>query len=312
MSTIIHNDTITTTGSVVPATVGGSPFVLDLGPGLFTGRISWDVESADSGGTLYASNMQGSADGLDPFFGMGSNPNITPGTTDEVLPTTFNNQVWTGTLSGGIVRFVRATFLLFGGGSTELKIVVTLLDEINVIPQTFPTPTAGANVYISVPDLLLLLPQISPLLVSYIALDPDRQAEIWVAATKRIEQEVIRLCQPKGSSLVDPDTQSLLWPRLNAFSALGPQITPELGVLPSWIEAIAIYADEVAKAEDVGLFTDEPSEDKGVVEVEAGPEQADYRRRYNADGFSGNFFEAPGRAAILALLSESFPHEGAT
>ena len=309
MSTILHNDTITTTGSVVPATVDASPFVLDLGPGLFTGRIEWDVESADAGGTLYASNVQGSADGLDPFFGMGSNPNIPPGTLDEVLPTTFNNQVWTGTLAGGIVRFIRASFLLFGGGSTELKIVVTLLDEIDVIPQTFPTPTAEANAYLSIPDLLLLLPNISPLLLSFIALAADRQADIWVRATSRIEQEVIKLCQPKGSSLVDPDTQTLLWGRLNAFSALGPIIAT---VLPSWIEAIALYADEIAKAETAGLFADEPSEDRGVIEVEVGPEQADYRRRYNTEGFSGNFFEAPGRAAILALLRESFPHGGAT
>ncbi len=309
MSTIIHNDDITTTGSVVPGSVGGSPFVLDLGPGLFTGRIIWDVESAEVGGTLYASGMQGSADGLDPFFGMGNNPNFPPGMTDEVYPSIFSNTVPTGTLAGGIVRFVRSTFILLGGATTELKIVVTVLDEIDVIPQTFPTPTVGANVYLSVPDLLLLLPDISPLLVSFIALDPDRQAEIWVSATARIEQEVVKLCQPKGSSLVDPDTQTLLWGRLNAFSALGPIIST---VLPSWIEAIALYADEVAKAESVGLFADEPAEDEGVIEVEVGPEQADYRRRYNAEGFSGNFFEAPGRAAILALLSESFPHGGAT
>lgn len=302
MSTLLHNDVITTTG-LIGGTIDGDVFVLPV-TAMVSSRVRIDVESATGAGNLYFTGVNGSVDGIGGWLEAGPSQAVPVGTTGESLLGLMTNSIWTGVDPSGFLGFLRAGFVIIGS-AIELKVVVTLLDGIDVIVQTFPTPTVGANSYVSVPDALLRLPQISPNLVSFALLGPDRQAEILVAATERIELEVVRICEPKGSSLRDPDVQKILWPRDNAYPAIGPVIE---SWLPSWEEAILLYADKLAAAELRSKLIDDAADLEGIVEIESEPEGAGLKVKYVQGGAPSKFFSL--HPEIFAKLAESFAFGG--
>lgn len=307
--TVLHDEALPVTATQKGSVGGVEVPPLDFGtpPRVISARIELDITSWTHGGFSGEVRMfKGPT-----ILGLKISefrfaPDFTVlSTGSQILIYPFSNVSPEEVSPGRLSSFGQFELFVPGGVSIDLK--ATFFEGIAFIVQSKVAPVTDANVYQSVSDAEARLAEFYPLNDSYSALPDDRKGPVLISATARIEQEVILLCQPSGSSPVDPDNQRLLWQRDVAYSAAGPIID---SWLDSWENAILLYADQVAKAELSGKFADEPSEDQGVKKVLVGPAGADYEREYNTDGFSGNFFEGRGRAAILALLAESFPHGG--
>ena len=292
--TILHD------GSAVmdpggPGTVDGIPVFHDFGEridALHQIRVTINnVTDPGSFGWQLAFQSDDNSSFSNPDFVFFLNSLFT-GTELEPRPTTvslFNAE-----------QFLRVFFFAFGGaGSVSLE--ATIFDEEIILVQE-PLGVVDANSYDTVAEAEERISRLLSVTSSYADLSESRKSLVLIYATRRIELEAVRLCQPKGSSLLDPETQPILWPRENAFSI---HDIPIDFVLESWRDAIALYSEEVAAAESLGEEAEEPAEDAGFVELQLDAFGAQYRERWGKDGSPADFFQP--RQRILALLSESFP-----
>ena len=305
---VMHDEpTAITTPGATDGSVSGVPVVEDFGLGtVISGRLVYEIASITHSG--FAPELRvflGPTAGTTAISGR-IGPNFADLTTvTQTLTLPFSNMVLVENSPTGIGQFFKMQF--FGFGTFSIDVKVTLFEGTAFIVQSKVAPVLGANVYMSISDAEAQLLDAYPNNVSFSALPEDQKGPTLIKATARIEREVVILCQPRGSSLVDTATQTLLWPRLNAYSAIGPII---VDWLDSWEDAILLYADEIAEALLLGEDADEPAEDKGLVEAQLDAGGAQYRERWAAEGSTADFFH--GRDEIFSLLGKSFPFGGAS
>jgi hypothetical protein len=306
--TVLHDEAIPVTatqkGSVggveVPPLNFGSPVPF------ISGRIELDITSyAHTGSPGEVRMLKGPTIPTMLTSEFRWSPDVTVTATGvQILTYAFTNVSPEEVSPGQLSQFAQFELVAPVGVSIDLK--AAFFEGTAFIVQSKVAPVLGANVYTSISDAEARLALAYPNNVSLSALPEAQKGPTLIKATARLEQEVVRLCQPRGSSLFDPATQTLLWPRLNAYSAIGPII---VDWLDSWEDAILLYADEIAEALLLGEDADEPAEDAGLVEVQLDAGGAQYRERWGADGSSADFFQS--RQKIFSLLVESFPFGGA-
>lgn len=300
---VLSSDVRTASG---PGTVGAVPIVHSFGSRDARFRIDTDVRSVVDGGDLTSVGFAlefsevlafTTSNFIHTLF------EIVPMGQQSLFQNYYTNYNWIEESPvDGLAEFLRIQWFIFGTGTAD--IVITLFDSETIIVQTFPSPTAGANVYDSAASALFRMDQLGGF-TFFATLDQESQDACLVEAARRIEVEA--LCFLTGSAPISTDLelQTLLWGRTGARSNGGGLID---GILQSWRDAILLYTEEVAEAKILGEDSEEPAEDRGLVEIEIDAESAKYSERWTTEGAPGDFFHS--RQKIWSLLSESFPFGG--